>query len=401
MVVEFARRYRKPIVIEPQIHSAFSITTLSAACSSRGLEFYGTYSWTELEKILKALRARKVLKNTNVLLASRFNSNASFSGVDTFVCQDEVTDKFGVKFRHVNLHELIDNMKPASPAGNYTTPGRITPNITEDEIKEAGRMADELIAGADEVHVDREHLVKSLIAYLTVRKLMELHGCNALTVPCPDACSTRRLNEEKFTFCLTHSLNHEQGIPSACEYDIDGVVTMMSLIAISGNAPYMGNTHPVPCVDGKLELMWGMEPEELEGVADLSNLYYTQHSVPGRKFKGIKGKAAKYGLRHFAYDQGFGAVFRYDFKQDAGQTITLARFSPDCTKLFAGKGTIVGGGGYDKNNCNTYLLFRVADQADFYKKQLLVGNHLPMVYGDHVEELALLGKMLGLEVITA
>ena len=65
-----------------------------------------------------------------------------------------------------------------------------------------------------------------------------------------------------------------------------------------------------------------------------------------------------YGVRHFAYDQGFGAVMRYNFKQDAGQEITLCRISPDCKKLFVGKGTIVGGGDYDLDNCNGYVVFR-------------------------------------------
>ena len=92
---------------------------------------------------------------------------------------------------------------------------------------------------------------------------------------------------------------------------------------------------------------------------------------------------------------------RYNFKKDVGQTITLSRFSPDAKKLFVAKGTIVSGSGYDKNNCNTYVLFRVANQQDFFDKHVLFGLHLSLVYGDYTEELRLLGKMVDMEVVTA
>ena len=210
------------------------------------------------------------------------------------------------------------------------------------------------------------------------------------------------MNEMKFTFCLTHSLNNEMGIPSACEYDIDGVLTMLILSTISGMPPYMGNTNPLVYENGTIRPMRRFHIEDLEGVEDLKNLYHTAHSTPNRYLKsGIGGREkGEYAVRHFAYDQGFGAVMRYDFKQDAGQSITLCRISPDCKKLFVGKGIIVGGGDYDLDNCNGYVVFRVQDQDKFFKAQCYFGNHLPLVYGDYVKELEMLGECLGLEVVS-
>ncbi len=92
---------------------------------------------------------------------------------------------------------------------------------------------------------------------------------------------------------------------------------------------------------------------------------------------------------------------RYDFTQDKGQKITVCRLSPDCKKIFVGAGEIVGGGDYDVDNCNCYVVYRVKDQDDFYEKQCEVGNHVPLVYGDYTKELKLLGKALGLEVLEA
>lgn len=399
IVVEIAQRFKKPIAIFPD--NNFSKQTQGAALNSRGYEAHICRTWTELNKQLKALRVRKILRNTNVLLCTRFNSTTSYSSIDTFNSLDTVTEKLGARFRYINVHEFLDQFEPATPEGNHTTPGRVTPNVTPAELDEANKLADELMAHADEVMVDRQYLLNSLIAYIQVKKNLDLKDCNAFTAPCPDMCSTRRVNQLKFTMCLTHSLLNEEGIPSACEYDIDAVLSMMILTGISGNAPFMGNTAPIPIEDGQPVLSRYMNTDEIGKIQPQENLYYSQHSVPGRKFKGIDAAASKYGLKHFAFDQHFGAIMRYDFTQDVGQPITVARFSPDATKLFVGKGVIVGGGGYDLHNCNGYVVYRVANQDAFYECQLQVGNHIPLVYGDFSEELILLGKYLGLEVITA
>ena len=343
IVLEIAQRSQKPVTVVPT--ACCEVLALSAALTSRNLEFYAARTWPELETDLKALRLRKVLRNTSVLLSSRFNSTMSFSSVDTFRSLDEVTDKLGVRFRYKNIHELLDQMSPATDGGNPTTPGRKTPDLTEEDMAEVNRLADEMMREAKEVHVDREFLEKSLIAYVTVKKNLDLADCNAFTVPCPDVCSTRRINEQQFTFCMTHSLLNEQGIPSACEYDINALLSMMLLTGVSHKAPYMGNCVPLPMEDGKLnrdavESSFFVHEEDLDFIKDHNDLYVIEHSVPNRKLKGLDGEQADFALRHFAYEQGFGAVLRYDFRKDTGQVITMARFSPDVKKLFVGKGTI-------------------------------------------------------------
>ena len=110
---------------------------------------------------------------------------------------------------------------------------------------------------------------------------------------------------------------------------------------------------------------------------------------------------APYGIQPFAYS-GWGVTLRYDFNRDIGQEITMCRISPDCSKLFIGKGKIVGGGGYDAQNCSLSVIFEVHDRKDFFKKHIRYGgNHLPLVYGDYTEELEILAEMLGLEAVKA
>ncbi len=404
ITVELAERFDTPILMNPT--SAFSPQSIVAAVKAKDpdREIIAPLHWTDAKETLAAMRARKVIRSTNILLATRFNSDVSRSSVDTFSNHDLVTKNLGVHFRYINAHELLDDMELAKPEGNHTTPGRKTWNITEEELAECERMADELIAGADEVEISREYLINSLKAFVAVQKRMDEKDCNGFTIPCPDVCSTRRLNEMKFTFCLTHSLNMEAGIPSSCEYDADCVLSQQAMLAVSGRRTYIGNTGPIPYdrENGEYVYIWGPSPEKVAELVkeNLENIFYMQHSVPHRLLRD-PNKRNNYAIRHFAWQQEFGAVFRYDFEQDKGQTVTMCRFSPDGSKLFVGKGEIIGGDGYKLQNCNGLVLFRVKDQEDFWNKQVLVGNHLALVYGDYTKQLSRLAKLLGIEELVA
>lgn len=130
------------------------------------------------------------------------------------------------------------------------------------------------------------------------------------------------------------------------------------------------------------------------------HLYMMVHSVPNPRMNDPE-QDAPYSLRHFAEEKGFGAVYRYDFNRDKGKVITVARFSPDGSKLLVTKGTIVCGNGFRQHSCNTAIVFAVNDQEDLFQKQMQVGNHLATVYGDYTKEMEALGRSLGIEVITA
>ena len=115
-------------------------------------------------------------------------------------------------------------------------------------------------------------------------------------------------------------------------------MSQQALIAVSGMNPYMGNTCPVPFEGGALQARFGTSEEDFEKLMENPHdLYMMQHSVAHRRLKDT-GKNSKYAVRHFAYDQKFGAVLRHDFDDDAGQTVTLCRFSPDGSKLFHWQG---------------------------------------------------------------
>lgn len=401
LTIELADRFDDKVI-------AFAPNTLggiadTAALLARPLKRYRAYphiDWEHFAARLSALRAAKAIRGTSILCVTRFGSAASYGAVDSFGSYDLITSRLGVRFRFLNAHELLDQMTPAQPGGNHTTPGRDTPDLTEEDMQTVLRLADELTAGASELHVDRQYLINSLIAYVTVRKNLDLKDCNGFAVPCPDVCSTRRLNEMKFTFCLTHSLLMEEGIPSGCEFDVALTLSEQALMAVSGRSTYMGNSHPIPLIDGKLSLANTSEEELAKLYENPQNLYAVRHSVAHRRLADPE-KSNPYALRHFAKDQKFGAIFRYDFNADAGKTVTVCRFSPDGSKLFIGRGTIVAGAGYRTDNCNNPVIFRVADQRDFFEKHCQTGMHLALVYGDYTRALTELANVLGVEALVS
>ena len=64
--------------------------------------------------------------------------------------------------------------------------------------------------------------------------------------------------------------------------------------------------------------------------------------------------------------------------------------------MMIAKGTIVGGGGVDSQNCSLSVIFTVDNQKDFFKKQVRYGgNHMPLVYSYYTKELEMLAKILG------
>lgn len=399
--LEFAQRYHKPQGVMPA--QCCEATVNTSAVRARGLEAYAYRSWEELGRHMRILRARKALASTRVMVVTRFNSSRSFSSSDNLVDLNYVTEKFGVQFRYQNFHELMDMLTVRDPKTNPTLPGREACNLTEEDMKEVERLADELIAGAKEVRMEREMLEKSLKGYVLVQKLLDRNGCNAYTMPCPDCCSTRRLNHDQLTFCLTHSLNNENQVPSSCEMDINSVLAMAIMENLSDKAVYMGNSNPVLYRDGKMVTMQGFGQDQLAAATDeRDDLYLVFHSTPNRKLHGYKeASKAEYSLAPFANDQGFGATIRYDFTQDAGQEVTLLRISPDAKKLFAAKGTILAGSGAERTNCDEGFFMKIANQEDFFYKHINFGNHLVVTYGDYIKELQLLGESLGLEVVTA
>ena len=409
IIVELAERSKKPIVMTPE-GCCMPARTMSHLHSHPGLEGYAPLYWDETINLLHALRLRKVMHNSNLLQVVRMGEVAgSDITSNAFYNQREVTRKLGVRFRAVNLHEVLDQYKPGDPMANPTLPGREGLNPTDEEMKEIAKITEDLVNGATLCNMETDKVEKTVRLWYTIQKFLDKHDCNMFTAPCPQFCATRRANEEQVTFCLTHSMNNEIGIPSACEMDAIAALSEQLLISASGCAAYMGETNtflyfedgkPTPPMSPLTEEGLPTDDWKVGGLENEPNLMFTFHAVPNRKMRGIDKPAANYSIQPFAFS-GWGATIRNDFREDKGTPITMCRISPNCDKLFVAKGTVMGGAFKEIPNCKPMIIFQVKDNHDFYNKQLQVGEHIPLVYGDYTEILKKYGEICGLEVIEA
>lgn len=404
LVLEFAKRYKKPFgtLLPGSATGTCTVATLRAS----GLTCFGWASYDDALDDILALRAQKTLANMRILALTRANSTVSVSAPDSFFDHGTVKDKLGVGFTYMNLHEFVDQTHCVDPSTNPTLPGRVESNIDAKDMEEIEAITKDLVANAAEITMPVENVAKSVKAHVLTQKLLEALDCNAFTAPCPDMCATRRLNEEQFTMCLNHSLNNEKGICSACEYDISALVSMALLSSLSRTAPYMGNTMVVKfkadsAISAPHSLTNREESFEIvkESVEGKGGIVCTYHSTPNRKLHGFKSDESPYALHPFAMDGRWGATIRYDFNADKGQTVTVARFDPTCSKLFVARGTVVSGAGYTEENCSEGIFYSVNDVERFAEGNMTTGNHLALVIGDVYDAATKFGALAGLEVI--
>lgn len=402
-LLEFQKRYNKPMAL---LHFGSNDAIFVSALTSRGYEAYCWFNYAQAPATLKVLRARKVLQHTRILAVPRANSNISISAPDSFYDHNAVTKRLGVEFCYYNMHEFLDQTQMVDPSSNPTLPGRKMDNINEEDAKEITAIAQKLMAGAETVDIDEKFVFNSVKANYLAKKLMAKLDCNAFTAPCPDMCATRRLNEEQLTLCLNHSLNNECGICSACEYDISALVSMILLSNLSFSAPYMGNTSLAKMSASDPVVTSPLLKKDKDGfenvsknLSEVGSIGYTFHATPNRKLKGFDAEESVYALRPFAMGGRWGATIRYDFNQDIGQTVTMCRFDPTCSKIFVARGEIVAGAGYTTDNCTEGVYYKLSDGKKFFDGSLQVGNHIPLVYGDVYDLVVDFGKLMGLEVI--
>lgn len=383
---ELAKKYKKPVGVA----GPFVSTDASAYLQSIGLEGYAYMDHTEANAHFSLLRARKGINHTKILQVLK-DSMITKGVVSSIRDHEFLTQKYGIQFNYINSQELLDTVTHLDKKG-----------ITQSE-----RIADNLIKDAKFCNVDRQYIINSVKFFVTVKRFLEKYECNAFTIPCFEICSTRRLDKEKYTFCLAHSLLKEEGIPSACEADMSVLFALDILMNLTKSAPHMGNLHPASIADDIPNMGGGgiLVSKDFRTIPEkfkkMENLVYIFHAVPTRYMQGRDKEPNSYGIQAFTYS-GWGATLRHNYDEDINKEITFLRVDPSATKMLATKAKIVGDIGYKDNiGCSTGFYAQVDDVKDFFKKESIVGHHHAWVYGDIKEDIKELGKIMDIEVLTA
>ena len=344
-------RYRKTTVVFSNGHEGADVC---AYYRSIGIEAFNAIDVADLNEILHAMWVRKCVANTRALILT--------SGqVPTYGIQSNIRDleylrrQYGFEVIKLPFKEIF-------------------PYMDRVDEKEAGEIAQQLLDGSQDTKVNPEYLISDAKYYLAAQAMMEQYGCNAFSTSCIELCASRIPQERKFTPCITHSLFKAAGIPSTCEEDLNAMMAMMVLMYGAGRSAFMGNPF--------------LKSPEIVGV---------HHAVPALKMNGFDKPDLAYSLWAFT-GQGFGGKLQVDFAQNDDEYVTLGRFNPMGNKMVVKRGKVLKSE-FKQYYCSPDYHIQIENGRDWLHTLADFGHHQVLVFGDQIDMVCRVARMMGFEVV--
>jgi L-fucose isomerase-like protein len=317
------------------------------------VEAYVAMDIQDLNEIAHLLWIRKAVANTRALVLTA-GSQPTF-GVQSLIRDPEVLrQRYG--FEVIKLP--------------FTS---IVPYMDEISDQEAKETAEKLLAGADEVKVRTDWFPNDIKYYLAARKMMDVYDCNAFSTACHELCTSEIPQKRKFTPCVCHSLMKDDGIPSACEEDLNALLAMTILQYAANRPAFMGNP--------------SYETDELLKL---------HHAVPALCMNGYGKEPLHYKLWAFT-GQGFGGKLQVDFTENDSNTVTLARFNPAGDAMCVKTGEVIRSE-YKETYCSPYYYIRMDDARAYMHHLADFGHHQVLIFGDCSRQLEELSGIMGFQV---
>ncbi len=346
-----------------------------------GLDAWFAHDYKEYNERLRLLQVQKAVANTKWLILSA-TEQITATGYANPTDLLDLYKRYGIRNNRITFRNIFDSMEKME----------ITPEIKQE--------AKTIVDRATKSTIKDEFVQSDIKFYNAVKAMMNLYDCNGFTISCKELCASRFPAKHKITPCLSHSLFNGQGIPSACEEDIGALLTMTFLTYLTCKSVYMGNsvlvskgTKEVPQL-GMPSLLFTPTMEFDEDVLEI------HHAVPSLKMAGLDNPDLPYEIGHFTHE-GFGSKLQVNLMEAAPEkTVTLARFNRHGDRVLVAKAEILGSE-FKELYCSPESYFRVeGGERNFRHRQAegLYGNHLCLVYGDYVEDIKKLGKIVGFEV---
>jgi L-fucose isomerase-like protein len=349
----------KPIIM---VGNACSTLDVAAGLGSQGKEVYGALDMEQAMEYIRAIKVRKALAATRMLVISDGEWDYEYNTVRSNLDREIMRKKFGFDALYLPIATMMDEFE----------------EVKEDKIfrKEADRITSQLIQDAEHNTMTEEAVRDSVFYYLTVKKLMQEHKCNAFSATCQEFCVSRLAMKHKVTPCLTHSLLKDEGYAAGCEADLNVTFSIALQIYLAERAPYMGNT-----------LIHDREKNQVS----------IHHDVPARKMMGYEQADLPYRLVSFT-ERNWGATLRYDFSRDRGMPVTFCRMTPRLDKMVVVRGEMLDVGGLDQWGCQLKAVIQVSDAMKYFQAARQTGHHYSMVYGDYLRKMRTTAEVLGMEM---
>ncbi|NJE25412.1 hypothetical protein E3E22_01980 [Thermococcus sp. MV5] len=246
-----------------------------------------------------------------------------------------INEKFGLPYIHISLKKFYEYYDATTEA-------------------EGWKAVEEIIAKAKEIkEPQREDLVKAGRIYVALKRIIDDYKLDGFAIGCFEM-----LNKLNATPCLALAMLNAEGIPAACEGELNSLFGMLIVRRFFDKPAFMGN------------------------IAD----YGENHIILAHCTAPL---IANYVLRsHFESGKGVGVA------------VNLPKGKASLLKIRGRKAVVAGvevlGQERSEHRCRTQLKLKIEEAKDFVDGTL--GNHHLLVYVDS-EELADLLSELGFEVM--
>lgn len=313
---------------------------------------FPTSDLDELERALRLLRVIPRLRQARLLLFPPAR------GTEPARSPEEVRKRLGaevVTVAEATFDALIDGADRAAVEA------------------EAARWADgaRTIAGPD-----REDIAKAARISVALQELVKRERADGLAIgTCMDWLP-------KGFPCLGFSRLRDAGIPAACEGDMDSLLTMLLFEFAFDRPGFQGNA----TFDTSRNVLW------------------TAHCTAPLRMDGREGDPAPYLLRGHSEVGGRGCV--PEVLYSVGRVITRAKFV-NLDTMLASTGRIIEVPAQSVRACRTQIVTEVRDAAKMAvqwsaaldTEDAMTLLHRVVVYGDHMDSLGHLARLMGWKVV--
>ncbi len=348
----------------------FEYLEVVAALRASGIKAYYGPSLDKMNKYLRIQQIKKALSKSKLLI---FAGTPNRIQLMTKFCDPVlVQEKTGIEIEYYPTQHLRETIKDISD-------------------EEGEKVADEWFSGATSVRtlyrkdeLDKKYRINlgkldiAIKNTIRTRKATAIAGC--INDALPDHAPA----------CISLTWLKDEGIPAVCQADISNAIPMIMLMFVAEAPADMGNLN----INTGAEHMMDLEVPNPD-----ANTIVLAHSVTPRKMKGFDSTPDEYEIIGTHCSTCFGANHVTHIK--TGGIATLARMGPKCEKLLLLKGKVTKSGFTPQQGNRQVTYFDLGKNASNFLEEYVsyLGEHLTWVFGDHVEEMSLLCKELGIEPV--
>jgi L-fucose isomerase-like protein len=280
----------------------------------------------------------------------------------TYLSEWQITSDFALIERTLGVR--LDQVPHEELVARYA-------DLAAQEQARAAALTEDLIAGETRDRrakpVAVSDVERAARLYLAMRHFVQERDATALTVNCRPFFQ----GVDMPTPCVALTFFNDEGLPAACQGDLDALLTMIMFKRASGLPSYMGGP-----------------------IRDSGHLGVC-HCVLSRRMCGPGAPQQPYYLSDY-HGRKAGPTIHADLP--AGQVVTVARLTQNLESLLLMRGTAAAS--HDSNHrCRNTIAVKGPDRSAVLRAVKGVQSHLVLACGDHVEAMSALAGEAGIEVI--